>query len=487
MRTFVVALGLSLVGSALVALAPVASADDAPACKPYPCCACSKPEKAACPPQYDNRRFLENWRPCLCVPFCEKGDWSDRLKANRLTRRGTIRVDVGGQIRMRFESWSNAGFGGPAINDDSWLLARARVHTGIHFGNHVRLFVEGIYADQVENRRLPGGPRPIDVNQGDLLNAFAEIKGPIGGCTEAGAYAGRRELQLGKQRLVSPLDWANTRRTFDGAGAWARRGHHRIEGFVATPVVVKPRQLDDWLTDDRLFWGANYTNTRLDCVTWEAYVLGLNDDRVNTRQDRYTAGARADGKIPNTRFDWDVEGAYQFGHVIGDTISAGMFSGTFGWAPCLCWDPRVAIGFDYASGDANGSPTRAGTFNQLFPLAHKYLGHMDLIGRQNNIAGRLEAHVKPTKKLTLSVWLHAFWRAETADAVYNAGGGVLRASGGSTAAEVGQEIDFMIQYKIDRHWTAAFEYGHFFPGSFISQTGPSQGVDFWWVGAQGTF
>ncbi len=501
MRTFILTAGLCvLVGLVLVGTAPEALADDicgccgqpvkakpakCPECKPYPCCECTKPKKPKCPPKYNNRRFLENWRPCLCVPYCEKGDWSDRLKAMRLTKRGNIWVDVGGQVRFRFESFNNVGFSQP--NDDSWMLARVRLHTDIHFGDHLRVFIEGIYADQVENRVLPGGPRAIDINQGDLQNAFVEAKGPVFGCYEAGVYGGRRELQFGKQRLVSPLDWANTRRTFDGAGVWAKRGEHHVDAFISWPVVVRRNQLDEWFVGDRLFWGLNYKNTRLTCVTWEGYFYTLNDNRNATSQDRYTVGGLVYGKIPNTRFNYEAEGAYQFGHVPGDTISAGMFSGVFGWSPCIAWTPRFELGLDYASGDPNGSPTQAGTFNPLFDLAHKYLGHADLIARKNLLAGQVAMHLHPTSKLTLSVWWHAFFRANTADAAYRVPGAVLRAAGGNTSRDIGSEIDLMLKYKVDRHWTVAFEYAHFFTGDFINQTGPSADTDFWWVGATGTF
>ncbi len=493
-------LSILLVGAFLVVGGQGAIADDAkpaveaqapaaadpcacPDCPDYPCCECRKAKPAPCPAKYNNRRFLENWRPCLCVPCCDKGDFWDRLKARPLTRNNKIWVDLGWQVRLRWESFSNIGFGAPADPHDAWMLFRTRAHADLHFGDFARVYVEGIYADQWENREL--GPRPIDRNLGDLLNAFAEVKAD-GAMGKAGVWAGRRELQTGKQRLVSPLDWANTRRTFEGVGAWWSKNFHSVEAWVTNPVTIDHDDFDE-ANEDVLFWGVDCTNRTQTCMTWGAYAYGRDIDAV-IDDTRYTVGARIDGKIPNTRFDYDAEAAYQFGERGTGDVSASMLSATFGWKPCArCGDPRIGLGFDYASGDDNPADADTGTFSQLFPLGHKYLGHTDLIGRQNVVAARLEGSYKLADKLTFNGWYHMFWRADTADAAYNAGGGILRAAGANTDAEVGSELDLMLVYALNRHWKFFVEWAHFFPGSFIKNTGASEDVDVWYLGVQGTF
>jgi hypothetical protein len=466
---------------------PCTTCEPCPPCDPYPCCTCKEPKDPTCPPDYANRRFVENWRPCLCVPCCEKGDWTDRLKAMPLTRDKRLWVNVGGQVRFRYESLSGIGFGAPADDSDGWMLGRFRTHADVHFGEHVRVFVEGIYAGQWDEPEL--GPRPIDRNEGDLLNAFAEVMGDMGS-SKASLWVGRRELETGKQRLVSPLDWANTRRTFEGAGVTWKQGPHAIDAWYTAPVVVVFDEFDE-SDDDRTFWGVDYTNASLDCLTWGAYVMGLDEDAVAKRpdQDRLTIGVRLDAKIPNTRFDVDAEAAYQTGEIGTGDISATMASITLGWKPCLRWDTKFAIGVDYASGDDDATDADVGTFHQLFPLGHKYFGHADLIGRQNLVAGRLEASTKPTDKVTLSAAYHLFRRAEAADGVYNAGGGSLRAVpvGGNSDKAIGSEIDVMIEYKLDRHWTAFAEWAHFMPGAFLENTGASDDFDAFYIGLQGTF
>ena len=76
------------------------------------------------------------------------------------------------------------------------------------------MFAEFIDADS-HYENAPA--RPIDVNRSDMLNLFGDVMVYDGSSGPIWARVGRQELLYGVQRVVSPLDWANTRRTFDGA------------------------------------------------------------------------------------------------------------------------------------------------------------------------------------------------------------------------------------------------------------------------------
>ncbi|MDQ3200287.1 MAG: alginate export family protein, partial [Verrucomicrobiota bacterium] len=146
--------------------------------------------------------------------------------------------------------------------------------------------------------------------------------------------------------------------------------------------------------------------------------------------------------------------------------------------------PRLWLGFDYASGD-DAAGGDVGTFNQLFPLGHAYFGYIDAIGRQNIVDLHPGASIKAAKdKLTLKAEGHFFWRAESADALYNAGGGVVRGGAPGTSKQVGSEVDFVANYKFTQHLDMEFGYSHFFAGDFIKQTGPDQDIDFFYVQTQ---
>ncbi|MFV1958909.1 MAG: alginate export family protein, partial [Planctomycetota bacterium] len=303
---------------------------------------------------------------------------------------------------------------------------------------------------------------------------------------------GRRELLFGKQRLISPLDWANTRRTFQGVYGWVTKGQQRLDVFATRPILIDPFEFDDWNSKIG-FWGVYYANEIWTCFTGEAYVLGLNRDPgtyggVTAKENRYTLGAHLFGELPKTRFDYDVEGGYQLGTFGSADIRAWFLALDLGWKlPTRRADLWWGLGFDYASGD-DGSASRQGTFNQLFPLGHAFLGFADLIGRQNVVCTRTTLKYKPVKKLTLRADALAFWRANRNDDVYNAGGGVLRAAvPGVDDKYVGAELDLTVIWAIDRHWRVRGGWSRFWTGAFIDNTGPHQDVDFYWAEVQWTF
>lgn len=463
----------------------IVSAREAPDCECYRC-ACREAATATCPPKkYELLRYDEAWRQCLCVDPCRRGDLTDAWKAVGLTCNKTIWANFGGQLRLRFESWRNQAFGAPFDASDSWLLVRARAHADIHFGDRFRLFVEGIYAD-IEEREL--GPRPIDENTGDLLNLFVEV-----GNERLSAWAGRHELKFGDQRLIGPLDWSNTRREWQGVGGQWSRGFHSLEAFGVERVRIVAHEFDDTADVDTYLYGVNYKNDVWTTRTLEGYVFGVKRDTSTwgartSNEHRITVGGRAQGKVEGTRLDYEAEAAVQFGSAGDADIFAGMVSGTLGWKPCArCLEPCFALGLDWASGDDDPDDDTIGTYDQLYPTAHKYFGICDLLGRQNLLAARLEASIDPADKLTLKLAYHGFWRANDDDGVYGVAGALTRPGTSADSSFLGTELDLVVTYALDRHWRFAAGWGHFFTGKFFSDTGADDEVDFIYLEGQYTF
>lgn len=458
--------------------------------------------KASVPaPAYKNLRIEEDWSKA------PEGGFFDPAKHIRLG--GGEWLSVGGSARYRYESWRNFGFA--ENNDDDLSLCRLFLHTDWHFGPHWRIFLEGRFSD-ITQRDLPGSRREaIDFDRGDLWNTFIEAKYPIGNTTLT-ARVGRFELEFGKQRLVSPLDWSNNRRLFEGAQVRlaGTKSPWQVDAFATRPIVVDGSSFTlDESTKHTWFSGVYYTQ-KLGAEKKffvDAYLLALNADNRNAvPQDTYTAGARAGGPMGLKNLTWEAEAAYQFGHrdhVAGsptnkDNVSAWMLTAeatyTFNQSNLAPW---ITLGADYASGDADRSDDKHGTFNQLFPLGHAFLGYIDVVGRQNIIDARLTAGIWPIPK-KLKVWsdLHYFWRANDDDALYNASGAVQRPSlyttkGGRTivsgAKEVGIELDLTASYQFTRYTTALLGYAHFWDGGFIATTNPHRDIDFVYAGFEFKF
>ncbi|HEX9454242.1 MAG TPA: alginate export family protein, partial [Candidatus Binatia bacterium] len=200
-----------------------------------------------------------------------------------------------------------------------------------------------------------------------------------------------------------------------------------------------------------------------------------------------TIGGRASGKIGATNLDFDVEAAGQFGHVGNGRVVAGMFTSVLGYTlPVKDFTPRVYFEFDYASGDKKPGGS-VGTFNQLYPNGHAYLGYIDYIGRQNIISPSAGVSLIPVHDLTLSLQQYLFWRASDRDAIYNKSGAVLRAGTATTARYVGTETDLLATYNFTRHLQGSTGYSHFFSGDFIRKSGRDSDSNFFYGALQYTF
>jgi hypothetical protein len=390
-------------------------------------------------------------------------------------------------VRLRYENWANFGFG--EANDDDFGLLRLRLHGDARLWKGLRLYAEGISAF-VEERDLPGGKRLLDEDELDLLNAFGDLSAELGGA-EMTLRVGRQEMQYGRQRLVSPLDWANTRRTFDGARLIAKSGGVRADAFYSRLVGVQRDEFNDGDSGQDLY--GVYATGKVEpwVATADAYWLGLDKEvarfsSVTNSEERQTLGGRLAGACGDSGFDYDVEAAYQFGDFGDADVSAWMAAIEVGYKVPECpVESRLYAGYDYASGDDDRGDGDIGTFNQLYPLGHAYFGMIDAVGRQNvqDFTAGIEA--KPLAKLKTRLEAHYFLKAEEEDALYDAGGNPVAAANVPGEDEIGQEVDLTAEYAFDAHMKLAGGVGRLFAGDAIADSGDD--IDFLYMSAQYTF
>ncbi len=440
------------------------------------------------PPSYHNTRFEENWSVMRDSP--ERTGWNTP-KYIPLSKSGTVYMSLGGQLRLRSEHWDSFGFGGPGTRNDAFGLLRLRLHTDIFFGPNLRLFVEGKSA-LANGRELPGGNRTIDTDSLALQNVFVDVKVPLESSGSFVFRVGRQELQFGKQRLVSPLDWVNTRRFFDGFRGIVKTGSWRIDGFWTKKARVRKYRFnphDTGIEFFGLYASGKLPNTKL---SLDVYWLRLDRDSatfagVTAAEQRHTFGAQTGGKL-DSGMDFNFEGAYQSGGHGSRSIGAFMFASQVGYGVVsVRTSPRVYAGLEYSSGDDDPIDQEVNTFNQLFPLGHAYNGFIDIVARQNIINFNQGLSLKPLRLLTVKVDHHLFWRAKETDALYNAGAGVVRSGSPGTSKRVGSELDFTFIYKLNARLATFLGYSHFFAGDFISETGSSEDINFGYLAVQYTF
>lgn len=419
----------------------------------------------------------------LEAPGAERTEYYEMLK--RLAITDDLRVDIGGQFRYQFKNMNTRShfLGVPTVpRTDTFGLTQLRLYTNFLYQDWLRVYGSFIDANS-HDEDLP--PLGIDENRNDLHLLFADIKLFDDCCgRETWLRAGRFELLYGAQRLMTPFPWANTRKRWEGAKLYGRGPVWDWEMFWGRKVLTRGDTVRKWDTADQSKWygilWADYKGLEDSTISPFLFIT-REEDRIpgppvgrthrigSGRADTvwYTPGVRINGGRDN--WLWDVEGALQLGPSGSKNIVAGMFTAGLGRkVPDVKWTPTVWLWYDYASGDDDPGGD-INTFNQLEPLAHKYFGWTDLVGRQNIHDLNFQLILKPHEKVTLIGWAHFLWLAESRDGLYNPAGFVSHSGGSDT--EVGQALDLMVRYNIRPGLTYEAGYSHFWPGNFIKQSG----------------
>lgn len=395
-----------------------------------------------------------------------------------------------GQLRLRAEQWRGFSAGAPAgaDHDDAFALSRLLLRGEIQLAGHVSLVGE-LKSALVASRQLPGGNRTADEDVVDVQQAYAEARGaPLG--LAVAARAGRFELALGRERLVSPLDWSNTRRTFQGAAARLQWLGIAWQAFWVEPVSVRRRK-PNTVDSTRELYGVHASRAFRPFAV-DAYWLRLESRRASVNgttgaDRRHTLGARFVRRPAAGAFDADVEAAVQSGSIGTADVGAWMIGAQAGYGFRGRAAARLYAGLDAGSGDQTQGGN-VGTFHQLFPLGHAYLGYIDLHGRQNVVDLNAGVAFQPLRALTAQLDVHDFRRARRGDGLYAVDGSLARAPGSSSARRIGTEIDLTLRRPLLRNRiTAQGGVSRYLAGAFLEQTGPARDITWTYLQVTATF
>lgn len=400
-------------------------------------------------------------------------------------------LSLGGDFRVRGEYWTGFNFGLPreATHEDTFVLTRYRLHGDLHFTDKVRFFAEikGAFAS---DRSLPGGVRAIDEDTFELQQAFLDLPFDLGFESPVVFRVGRQQFAFGGQRLVSPLPWANSLRTWDGARVMTRSGHWNVDTFAAAFVPVDPDGVGRRSSGQKLYGVYAKRLFANASEGLELYALRNEFDERSYNgtegdEKRWTLGFRSWGSLFELS-DYEIELSYQTGSVGRSNVSAWSIASKVGYPLRRDGSLKLWAGFDWASGD-NEKGGEVNTFNQLYPLGHAYFGIADVIGRQNIVDTSAGISWRPKQKLNVKFAVHSFQVDAVADAIYNPGGGVVRAGGSFDSKSIGWETDATLKWSLARQIAVDAGYAHFFPESAIDQSGPAEDIDFLYLGASYVF
>ncbi|MEM7313308.1 MAG: alginate export family protein [Planctomycetota bacterium] len=373
------------------------------------------------------------------------------------------KLSFGGQYRARFHSEHNhRGVGLTGVSDD-FVLHRTRLYADARMSDTLRFFGEVLDANSnLENNT----PRGIEENRWDMQNLFfdATLFDHDGG--KLVARGGRQEIALGAQRYVSPLDWANTRRTFDGGRLMYSNEYVNMDGFLLMPTI---RDVDAFDKSNRnvQLYGLYNTFKKARHGTLDTYWIAFDNDAAGFAFD--TVGARYNGKVQKLLFD--MEGSFQFGrNADGSDHEAGATTIGLGRKlDQMALSPVTWLYFDWASG---GDDLGAGNGHHHYqPLAHKYNGFMDLFGRRNLMDLNWLTTVQLTDRVKLLTWMHGFWLANTNDSPYNVNMSAF--NGGITPGDsfLGTEMDVVLSVNLTPRSNFLVGYSQFWSGDYYDTPG----------------
>ncbi len=407
------------------------------------------------------------------------------------------RLDIGGEARVRYHHENNMrgrvpGLrGGPSglgltNNDDDFYLTRVRLFANYQMTKNLRIFGEYLYADS-------GGEefnnRPIEENRGEMQNLFVDAKLT----DDLTARVGRQELLYGAQRLVSPLDWANTRRTFEGARGIYTGETWKLDGFFVHPVrrdAEHESKIDD-ADEDQDFYGVSASRSDLAMGSLEAYYLGYDNQREDFNY--HTLGTRVYGKS-DQGWLYEMESGVQFGDNSPGRGNHSAHYFTAGLGRQLnyrSWKPTLWLWYDFASGEDNFDDVARGDdgFDHLNPLAHKYLGFMDLFGRRNIQDFNLQLSTPiGGERVKFLLWYH-YLRLDERTTPYDIVMQPYNTTSVAGSKELGHEIDCLFTIALNPRSNVLLGYSFFSAGDYYDTTAnvPNNDADFFYAQFQTRF
>lgn len=399
------------------------------------------------------------------------------LKDIPLSPDGSVSLSLGGQLRIRPEFSRQPVFGLSAPAHNNGLLIRSFLSADLKLGPYLRTFVEFV------SGQLPiwsVSPPGTQLDRLDLLQGYGELNLPVA----AGSLmlrGGRQEMSFGSSRLVSVREGTNVRRAFDGVrAAWIAAPDQRVDAFIVRPVIPLSGLFDDKSDPAQGFWGVYWTSPvpGLPALKADLYYLGLERENARFAQGtaderRHTVGSRLFGKA--TGFDWNVEGAFQFGSFGQADIRAWTVSANLGYSfPDLPFSPRIGLNADAISGDGNLRDGRLGTFNPLFPKL-PYFSEANLVGPANLLDIQPNVTLTLLPKVTLTVGWNPLWKQEEADAFYGPAVTPVARTAGGAGRYMGQQISTTLEWSPTDHVTLGGTYVGYTPGERIRQAGGVSG------------
>jgi len=339
-----------------------------------------------------------------------------------------------------------------------------------------------------------------DINTLEPLQAYLGWQGKLGSGDELDIRFGRQTMNLGARRFSARNIFRSTINAFNGLRVrWERPEKISLNAFYFLPQQRRPTSPASLLAnraalDDEnfnlQFWGVhNEFHNVWRGINLELQFYGLNEEDTPSRATRnrslYTPAIRFSRKPGVERVDLDLESAIQIGEsratgAAGDTTDLNHLAHRHtletGYTMDIPWNPRLALQYEYASGDDNAGDGDNNRFDTLFGVrrpGHGPTGIWGAFAHINVNSPGYRVTAKPRKDIQL-MWSHRwYWLASDTDAWVPQG--VLDPAG-TSGRFIGHQMETRIR------WDAVpgnvrFETGgaHLFAGNFLRRAPNANG------------
>ena len=379
---------------------------------------------------------------------------------------------IGGQYRGRLEGPSGISY---TRTRDFYLLDRLRVWLTIQPKDWLILHGEVQDARIFFNHRIPNANPYEDV--WTLWEGYAQVGSSTTGWDVVG---GRQVLAFGDERVIGPSNWLNVGRTFNVARVDLHHSDYKVSVFAASVVPGDNGALHNAFPGNNLYGAYGSLENTIPKVTFEPYVLwrvapansAFPETVGRGRLNEVTVGLRVKGTLP-ADFDYDTEFDGQTGSLGASSIRAWAGYASVGKTLSkVAASPRVFVEGNYASGTKNPAGRDWNTFDQIYPSNHDKFGFADLVGRRNLVQFRVGVEQELTKKWKLKEVFEGYWLATSNDNFYNSSGAIEIPAHPDASRHIGNELDLVAEYGLNKGLTFGFGYARLFAGQFLKTTTP---------------
>lgn len=380
-------------------------------------------------------------------------------------------IRIGGQYRNRIEGPAGISNG---RTRDFYLLDRLRVRAIFQPKEWLSFHGEVQDARIFFNHHIPNA-NPFQ-DTWTLWEGYAQVGSSTGGWVDV--VGGRQVLIFGDERVIGPSNYTNVSRTFNVARVDIHHPGYVVSLFASSVVPGDNAYLHNAVPGSNLYGVYGSFENLVPKATFEPYVLwrvapsnsALPETLGRGHLNEVTIGLHWKGELP-ANFDSDTEFDGQTGWLGSRSIGAWAGYGGAGKTfRSVVASPRAFIEGNYASGTKNPAGRDWNTFDQLYPSNHDKFGFEDQVGRRNLVQFRVGVEEEPTKKWKLKQQFEGYWLATSHDNFYASSGAIAVPARPGASRHVGNELDLVAEYVLNKGLNFGFGYGRLFTGKFLQTT-----------------